>query len=160
MHITVTTLSDQIFSLDVSEDLELENFKALCEYEIGISASEIAILWNGRPLHDDKRTLTSYGIKNGDMLLLQHMRGPSQAPNSPQQSAPGLFIFIWWKYTDSFSHHSKISNIYLGKKIEILFIWLINSYNWTRNLHHYTAVIKKSLFGNNCSSLTVIMFDM
>lgn len=90
MHITVTTLSDQIFSLDVSEDLELENFKALCEYEIGISAAEIAILWNGRPLHDDKRTLTSYGIKNGDMLLLQHMRGPSQAPNSPQQSAPAI----------------------------------------------------------------------
>lgn len=111
MHITVTTLSDQIFSLDVSEDLELENFKALCEYEIGISASEIAILWNGRPLHDDKRTLVSYGIKNGDMLLLQHMRGPSQAPNSPQQPAPGLFILVY----------RKLNYIYLETKNERLF---------------------------------------
>lgn len=90
MHITVTTLSDQIFSLDVSEDLELENFKALCEFEIGISASEIAILWNGRPLHDDKRTLKSYGIKDGDMLLLQHMHGVPQTPHSPQQPGPGV----------------------------------------------------------------------
>lgn len=111
MHITVTTLSDQIFSLDVSEDLELENFKALCEYEIGISASEIAILWNGRPLHDDKRTLVSYGIKNGDMLLLQHMRGPSQAPNSPQQPAPGLLIL----------DYKKLNYIYLEIKNERLF---------------------------------------
>lgn len=92
MHITVTTLSDQVFALDVSEDLELENFKALCEFEIGISASEIAILWNGRPLHDDKRTLKSYGIKNGDMLLLQHMRGPPQSPQSPNQPGPGCFL--------------------------------------------------------------------
>ncbi|XP_048780682.2 protein DDI1 homolog 2-like [Ostrea edulis] len=90
MHITVTTLSDQIFALDVSEDLELENFKALCEFEIGISASEMAILWNGRPLHDDKRTLKSYGVKDGDMLLLQHMRGAPQAPQSPQQSGTGV----------------------------------------------------------------------
>lgn len=113
MHITVTTLSDQIFSLDVSEDLELENFKALCEYEIGISASEIAILWNGRPLHDDKRTLVSYGIKNGDMLLLQHMRGPSQAPNSPQQPAPGLFILVY-KKLKYISRNKKNERLFFG----------------------------------------------
>ena len=75
MQITVTTLSDQIFTLDVSEDLELENFKALCEFEIGIPAKEIAITWNGQPLQDDKRNLSSYGIKHGDMLLIQHNRG-------------------------------------------------------------------------------------
>lgn len=98
MHITVTTLSDQVFALDVSEDLELENFKALCEFEIGISASEIAILWNGRPLHDDKRTLKSYGIKNGDMLLLQHMRGPPQSPQSPNQPGPGCFFLAYYLY--------------------------------------------------------------
>ena len=75
MQITVTTLSDQIFTLDVSDDLELENFKALCEFEIGIPAKEIAITWNGQPLLDDKRNLSSYGIKHGDILLIQHNRG-------------------------------------------------------------------------------------
>ncbi|XP_064610626.1 protein DDI1 homolog 2-like isoform X2 [Liolophura sinensis] len=75
MQLTVTTLSDQMFSLDVSDDLELENFKALCEFETEIPSSEIAILWNGRPLHDNKRTLKDYGIKNGDVLLLQQITG-------------------------------------------------------------------------------------
>ncbi|KAK3104875.1 hypothetical protein FSP39_012183 [Pinctada imbricata] len=93
MQVTVTTLSDQIFTLDVSEDLELENFKALCEFEIGIPAKEIAFVWNGRPLHDDKRTLKSYGISNGDMVLLQHMRGSQgQGQTTSQQPAasPGV----------------------------------------------------------------------
>lgn len=92
MQITVTTLSDQIFTLDVSEDLELENFKALCEFEMGIPASEIAIVSNGRPLHDDKRTLKQYEIKNGDMVLLQHIRGvQGQQSIGPQStSGPGV----------------------------------------------------------------------
>ncbi|XP_041377775.1 protein DDI1 homolog 2-like [Gigantopelta aegis] len=77
MQITVTTLSDQIFTLDVGEDMELENFKALCEFESGVPATEIAILWNGRPLTDNKQTLKQYGVKGGDVLLLQHMRGSS-----------------------------------------------------------------------------------
>ncbi|CAG2190325.1 DDI1 [Mytilus edulis] len=84
MQITVTTLSDQIFTLDVSDDLELENFKALCEFEIGIPAREIGITWNGKPIQDDKRSLSSYGIKHGDMLLLQHNRGSQGL----QQSMP------------------------------------------------------------------------
>lgn len=89
MQITVTTLSDQIFTLDVSEDLELENFKALCEFEIGIPASEIAIVSNGRPLHDDKRTLKQYEIKNGDMVLLQHIRGVQGQQSVGPHSTPG-----------------------------------------------------------------------
>lgn len=75
MKITVTTLGDEIFTLDVSEDMELENFKALCEFESGIPAREIAILWNGRPLPDDKRKLQDYGVKDGEVLLLQRMQG-------------------------------------------------------------------------------------
>jgi len=57
MKVTVTTLTDNIFSLDVSEDLELENFKAFCEVESGIPSAEILIVLNGRPLTDDKKSL-------------------------------------------------------------------------------------------------------
>lgn len=39
MRITVTTLSDLTFSLEVSEDLELENFKAFCEIESGVTSN-------------------------------------------------------------------------------------------------------------------------
>lgn len=73
MKVTVTTLADYIFVLDVSEDLELENFKAFCEVEAGIPARDIAISFNGRPLKDDKKSLKDFGIKDGDVVILQQM---------------------------------------------------------------------------------------
>ncbi|XP_046743361.1 protein DDI1 homolog 2 [Diprion similis] len=82
MKVTVTTLSDDIFVLDVSEELELENFKAFCEIESGFPAHEIVIAFNGRPLMDDKKPLKEHGIKDGDVVILQHM----------QQSGSGLSL--------------------------------------------------------------------
>lgn len=73
MKITVATLADYIFVLDVSEDLELENFKAFCEVESGFPASEIIIVYNGRPLMDDKKSLKHYGVHDGEVLVLQHI---------------------------------------------------------------------------------------
>ena len=49
MQVTVTTLSTgKVFSLDIPEDLELENFKAFCEAESDIPASDIVIIYNGK----------------------------------------------------------------------------------------------------------------
>lgn len=73
MKVTVTTLSDYIFVLDVSEDLELENFKAFCEVEAGIPACDIVISFNGRLLKDDKTSLKDFGVKDGDVVILQQM---------------------------------------------------------------------------------------
>uniref|UniRef100_A0A0B6ZW32 Ubiquitin-like domain-containing protein n=1 Tax=Arion vulgaris TaxID=1028688 RepID=A0A0B6ZW32_9EUPU len=84
MQITITTLSDQLFNVDISEDLELENFKVLCEIETSVPASEMLVVWNGRPLHDDKLTLKQYGIKNGEIVLVQHLRGQITAGGSFQ----------------------------------------------------------------------------
>ncbi|ODM93314.1 Protein DDI1 2 [Orchesella cincta] len=81
MKVTVTTMADAIFSLDVSEDLELENFKAFCEVESGIPASQILVVLEGRPLTDDKKSLKELGIKDGDIVILQHHRGPNQNQN-------------------------------------------------------------------------------
>ncbi|XP_056645454.1 protein DDI1 homolog 2 [Diorhabda sublineata] len=78
MKIKVTTLTDFIFDLDVSEDLELENFKAFCEIESGFPASEIAIAFNGRPLMENKKSLKELGIKDGDSVTLQHIQSSSQ----------------------------------------------------------------------------------
>lgn len=73
MKVTVTTLSDDIFVLDVSEDLELENFKAFCEVESGVPAPELMIVFEGRPLIDDKKSMKAHGIKDGDVVILQHI---------------------------------------------------------------------------------------
>ncbi|KAI9582192.1 hypothetical protein GQX74_015315 [Glossina fuscipes] len=74
MKITVTTLTDKIFFLDVSEDLELENFKAFCEVESGIKNSQMIVVFNGKPLLDNKKPLKFFGIKDGDCVMLQQVQ--------------------------------------------------------------------------------------
>ncbi|XP_023011831.2 DNA damage inducible 1 homolog rngo isoform X1 [Leptinotarsa decemlineata] len=83
MKVTVTTLTDFIFVLDVSEDLELENFKAFCEIESGFRASEIVIAYNGRPLMDNKMSLKDHGIRDGDAVILQHMQSSQTSLDQP-----------------------------------------------------------------------------
>lgn len=72
MKITVTTVTDYVFELDVHEELELENFKAFCEVESGFPSTEIVILFKGQPLVDDKKSLKDHGISDGDVVMLQH----------------------------------------------------------------------------------------
>lgn len=84
MKVTVATLTDYVFVLDVSEDLELENFKAFCEVESGFPAPEIVIAFNGRPLMDDKKSLKDFGIKDGDVVTLQHMLHSGSATSLEQ----------------------------------------------------------------------------
>ncbi|XP_062560714.1 protein DDI1 homolog 2 isoform X2 [Armigeres subalbatus] len=89
MRVTVTTPADYTFPLEVSDDMELENFKALCEIESGFPSSEIVISFNGQPLLDDKKTLTQLGIRDGDVVMLQHFmqaaQQASQAARARQQ---------------------------------------------------------------------------
>lgn len=91
MRVTVTTPADYTFPLEVSDDMELENFKALCEIESGFPATEIVISKNGQPLLDDKKTLTELGIKEGDVVMLQHImqaaQQASQVARTRQQPA-------------------------------------------------------------------------
>lgn len=103
MKITVTTLTDYIFELDVSEELELENFKAFCEVESGFPSAEIVILFRGQPLIDDKKSLKDHGIGEGDVVLLQHalqsgMRANTSGagPTVPQNpsTSNGKFIYF------------------------------------------------------------------
>lgn len=93
MKVTVTTLTDFIFVLDVSEDLELENFKAFCEVETGFPATEIVIAFNGMPLMDNKKSLKEHGIRDGDAVILQHMlqHGASQSSFDSQGTGSNIF---------------------------------------------------------------------
>ncbi|XP_008557756.1 protein DDI1 homolog 2 isoform X1 [Microplitis demolitor] len=93
MKVTVMTLGDDIFVLDVSEDLELENFKAFCEVECGVPALEIVIAFNGRPLMDDKKSLKEHGIRDGDAVILQHMH-QSGVDLNQSQSTNGAVPFL------------------------------------------------------------------
>ncbi|BFZ23811.1 hypothetical protein BsWGS_26850 [Bradybaena similaris] len=98
MQITIATLSDQLFTIQVSDDLELASVKVLCEMETGVPAQEMAVVWDGRPLVQDQLTLKQYGLRHGDLLLVQHLRGQVspgsdlQGLGSTQQQDDAVFM--------------------------------------------------------------------
>lgn len=94
MRVSVTTLGDDIFTLEVSDDMELENFKALCELECNIPVSEMALLLNGRPLQDDRMSLEQYGVRDGDVLIVQRMQGARGRAQPAPQRSQGKYVFL------------------------------------------------------------------
>lgn len=74
MKITLTTLDGNIFPLEVSDDMEILNLKALCEQETQIPINEMSLSFNGIPLNDDFRSLSSYSLKNNDLIMVQRMK--------------------------------------------------------------------------------------
>mgnify|MGYP003406811434 CR=1 FL=1 len=68
------SFGENVFSLEVSEDLELENFKAFCEIESGNKASDLIIKFKNTVLTEDKKSLKSFGINDGDLIKLELAR--------------------------------------------------------------------------------------
>lgn len=87
MKITVTTMNDKVFFLDVSADLELENFKAFCEVESGIPSAQMMVVFNGKPLLDGKIALKSYDIKDGDCVIIHHIQRDAMLRNTNGNNA-------------------------------------------------------------------------
>ncbi|XP_073512190.1 protein DDI1 homolog 2 isoform X2 [Phyllobates terribilis] len=85
-------LSEITFSLDVDQDFELENFRALCELESGIPAAECLIIYAEQPLTDNQRSLSSYGLKDGDVVVLRQKDAAESRSTAPRPAAafPGL----------------------------------------------------------------------
>uniref|UniRef100_A0A8C5QF16 Protein DDI1 homolog 2 n=1 Tax=Leptobrachium leishanense TaxID=445787 RepID=A0A8C5QF16_9ANUR len=81
-------LTELTFSLEVDGDFELENFRALCELESGIPAAETQIVYAERPLTDNQRSLSSYGLKDGDVVILRQK--DATEPRAAAASFPGL----------------------------------------------------------------------
>ncbi|XP_017056115.1 protein DDI1 homolog 2 [Drosophila ficusphila] len=79
MKITVTTSDDKVFCLDVSQDLELENLKALCAMEIGAEVAQLVVIFNGRELSNDKQSLQQCGVGDGDFIMLERRRSANRS---------------------------------------------------------------------------------
>ncbi|XP_069730995.1 protein DDI1 homolog 2 isoform X1 [Phaenicophaeus curvirostris] len=73
--------SELTFSLQVDADFELQNFRALCELESGIPAAESQIVYAERPLTDNNRSLASYGLKDGDVVILRQKEAVEPRPS-------------------------------------------------------------------------------
>ncbi|XP_054857087.1 protein DDI1 homolog 2 isoform X2 [Eublepharis macularius] len=81
--------SELTFSLQVDADFELQNFRALCELESGIPAAESQIVYAEVPLTDNHRSLASYGLKDGDVVILQQVEN-AERRSAAQFPAGGL----------------------------------------------------------------------
>uniref|UniRef100_A0A4X2LBC2 Ubiquitin-like domain-containing protein n=1 Tax=Vombatus ursinus TaxID=29139 RepID=A0A4X2LBC2_VOMUR len=69
------------FSIQVDRDFELYNFRVLCELESGISAEEAQIVFAENPLEDNHRSLASYGLRDGDVVILRQVQ--NEDPGTP-----------------------------------------------------------------------------
>ncbi|XP_034973279.1 protein DDI1 homolog 2 isoform X3 [Zootoca vivipara] len=82
--------SELTFSLQVDADFELQNFRALCELESGIPAAESQIVYAEQPLTDNHRSLASYGLKDGDVVILQQVENAGVRPAAPFPGLPRI----------------------------------------------------------------------
>ncbi|XP_032087644.1 protein DDI1 homolog 2-like isoform X3 [Thamnophis elegans] len=75
--------SELTFSLQVDADFELQNFRALCALESGVPATESQIIFAEQPLTDNHRSLASYGLKDGDVVILQQVENGQAQSSAP-----------------------------------------------------------------------------
>ncbi|XP_070615539.1 protein DDI1 homolog 2 isoform X2 [Erythrolamprus reginae] len=94
MQLTVFCLrrdrSELTFSLQVDADFELQNFRALCALESGVPASESQIIFAEQPLTDNHRSLASYGLKDGDVVILQQVENGQAQSSAPFSGMPRI----------------------------------------------------------------------
>ncbi|ELK16527.1 protein DDI1 homolog 1 [Pteropus alecto] len=83
-------LSEVTFSLQVSPDFELHNFRVLCELESGVPVEEIQIIYMERLLSDDHCSLGSYGLKDGDVVVLLQKENVGPRPSARTSSLPQI----------------------------------------------------------------------
>ena len=89
MQVTVTFPStDNVLSLEVSPEMELENFKVLVQVESEVEEmANMVFFHNGRILLGDKKTLKDFGVANEDVLLFGPMpQGSISNSVTPPQS--------------------------------------------------------------------------
>ncbi|XP_043212059.1 protein DDI1 homolog 2-like isoform X1 [Amphibalanus amphitrite] len=82
MRLTITTVSGELFQLDVSEDLEVENLKAFVQVEANVPLEGMQLVHAGRRLTDDKQTLKQLGIADNDVLLVNSAMAEPAVPHS------------------------------------------------------------------------------
>ncbi|KAJ1034554.1 hypothetical protein NDA18_001410 [Ustilago nuda] len=86
--ITVITEDGRTFPIDVDASIELENLKALLEADSTIPTDQQHLFHSGKPLHDDKATLSSLGVANDDLLILRDRRqSPSFSSTTTRTTA-------------------------------------------------------------------------
>ena len=75
MQITVTSDNGGVFPLDVGSEMTLQDLQALVELETRIPRSELLLVHNMAPMLEALRTLDSYGVQDGDIVMASRVEG-------------------------------------------------------------------------------------
>ncbi|XP_014257273.1 protein DDI1 homolog 2-like isoform X2 [Cimex lectularius] len=87
MKVTIASPREELFVVEVSGDLTIKDFLALCEVETGYLKEQIILVHEGRRISNVHTTLNGYRIKDGDVIVLQDRTASKHAsPNSPKAS--------------------------------------------------------------------------
>ena len=70
MKITVVDENDAVFNLELDGSISIEDVQNLCASETGIAPADIKLEWNGENLTDGEKTLSQYGIEEGEILYV------------------------------------------------------------------------------------------
>ncbi|GAQ81962.1 DNA damage-inducible protein 1 [Klebsormidium nitens] len=87
MQLMVSTADERIVTLDVEQDEQVENVKAILEVETQIPLRNQRLLFNGRNLPNDAR-LNGCGVKDGDLLMVVEASQERQAADNPLMVNP------------------------------------------------------------------------
>ena len=98
MHITVTSATgDAVFPLEIPDDLGVADFKAFCEAQSDVPSAEMLLLFNGRSMDDDKKKVSEYGLKDGEMVVLERRRKKAKPKSNPAAAAAGGLQLPGWQ---------------------------------------------------------------
>ena len=72
--LTVLDHTGNTIPIDADPSIELENFKAFLEVDTHVPAEHQSIHFQGRELTDNKASLASCGVRDGDLLMMSDIR--------------------------------------------------------------------------------------
>ncbi|WFD24176.1 DNA damage-inducible protein 1 [Malassezia equina] len=127
--LTILDAEGNAVPFDVSVSIEIENLKALVEADLGIPTEQQVIHFQGKELVQGQETLESYGVKEGDLLLVIHKKSmnPEHPPASVQQPWPLELL------NDNLAlQNPSLIDVEIQKKIEEA----IRQERVNENLHH------------------------
>lgn len=91
MRITITTEDGGYFSLQVSHELTLGDLKALVEIETAGMANPdtMLLIHNMAPMTDPDKSLASYDVQQGDIIMVAVKSGDANISNPATRSQAG-----------------------------------------------------------------------
>ncbi|KAL7335784.1 DNA damage-inducible protein 1 [Mucor circinelloides] len=81
MLLTVTTDGEEMYNLDIDNQMAIEDLKALLEAESGVPPQSQHLFFSGKELNEAKKTLEEYGVGENEIIHMQQL--------APQQQGQG-----------------------------------------------------------------------